>query len=81
LGAGGTIIGVGGGLLVTFLIDRYHFIHLPADLFMISTLPVRLYTLNFAAVAIAAVILCVSAALYPALQARALRPVEVLRYE
>jgi len=81
LGVGGTIIGVGSGLLVTFLIDRYHFIHLPADLFMISTLPVRLYPVNFIAVALAAIVLCLAGALYPALQARALRPVEVIRYE
>jgi len=81
LGVGGTIIGVGGGLLVTFLIDRYQFIHLPADLFMISTLPVRLNPANFIAVALAAIVLCMVGALYPALQARALRPVEVIRYE
>jgi lipoprotein-releasing system permease protein len=81
LGVGGTIIGVGGGLLVTFLIDKYHFIRLPADLFMISTLPVRLYPVNFIAVALAAIVLCLAGALYPALQARALRPVEVIRYE
>jgi len=81
LGVGGTIIGVGSGLLVTFLIDKYHFIHLPADLFMISTLPVRLYPVNFIAVALAAIVLCLAGALYPALQARALRPVEVIRYE
>lgn len=81
LGVGGTIIGVGSGLLVTFLIDKFHFIHLPADLFMISTLPVRLYAMNFIAVALAAIVLCLAGALYPALQARALRPVEVIRYE
>jgi lipoprotein-releasing system permease protein len=81
LGVGGTILGVGGGLLVTYLIDKFHFIHLPADLFMISTLPVRLYAVNFIAVALAAIVLCLAGALYPALQARALRPVEVIRYE
>jgi lipoprotein-releasing system permease protein len=81
LGVGGTIIGVGSGLLLTFLIDKFHFIHLPADLFMISTLPVRLYAVNFIAVALAAIVLCLAGALYPALQARALRPVEVIRYE
>ena len=81
LGVGGTIIGVGCGLLFTFLIDKYHFIQLPADLFMISTVPVRLYAVNFIAVALAAIVLCLAGALYPALQARALRPVEVIRYE
>jgi lipoprotein-releasing system permease protein len=81
LGAGGTLIGVGSGLLMTLLIDKFHFIHLPADLFMVSTVPVRLSAMNFIAVAIAAIFLCLAGALYPALQARALRPVEVIRYE
>jgi lipoprotein-releasing system permease protein len=81
LGAGGTVIGVGLGLIVTMLIDKYHFIHLPADLFMVSTVPVRLYAVNFVAVGLAAIVLCIAGALYPAFQARALKPVEVIRYE
>jgi lipoprotein-releasing system permease protein len=81
LGAGGTIIGVGLGFLTSFLIGKYHLIHLPPDLFMVSAVPVRLYAVNFVAVAIAAVLLCLCGALYPALQARSLRPVEVIRYE
>ncbi len=81
LGAGGTLLGVGLGLLLSFLLGRYHFIHLPADLFMVSTVPVRLYAMNFIAVAVAAIVLCIAGAIYPALRARALRPVEVIRYE
>ena len=56
LGAGGTIIGVGLGFLTSFLIGKYHLIHLPPDLFMVSAVPVRLYAVNFVAVAIAAVL-------------------------
>ena len=81
LGAGGTVIGVGLGFLTSFLIGKYHLIHLPPDLFMVSAVPVRLYAVNFVAVAIAAVLLCLCGAVYPALQARSLRPVEVIRYE
>jgi ABC-type lipoprotein release transport system permease subunit len=56
-------------------------IQLPPDLFMVSAVPVRLYAVNFLAVAGAAIALCLAGALYPAWQARALAPVEVLRYE
>jgi len=43
--------------------------------------PVRLYPINFIAVAAAAIVLCMCGAIYPALRARALRPVEIIRYE
>ncbi|HEX4210310.1 MAG TPA: hypothetical protein VHY56_07955, partial [Candidatus Binataceae bacterium] len=76
-----TVLGVGAGFLVSFLIGRYHLIHLPPDLFMVSAVPVRLYAINFLAVAAAAIALCLGGAVYPALQARGLAPVEVLRYE
>lgn len=81
LGITGTILGVTGGFIVSFLIGHYHLIHLPPDLFMVSAVPVRLYAVNFLAVAGAAIALCLAGAVYPALQARALAPVEVLRYE
>jgi lipoprotein-releasing system permease protein len=81
LGVGGTILGVGLGFIVSFLIGKYHFIHLPPDLFMVSTVPVRLYAVNFIAVAIAAIALCLAGAIYPATRARSLSPVEVIRYE
>ena len=81
LGVVGTTIGVVAGFLSSFLIGKYHLIHLPADLFMVSAVPVRLYPLNFILVAVVAIVLCVVAALYPALEARSLSPVEVIRYE
>ena len=77
----GTAIGVGAGFVTSCLIGEYHLIHLPPDLFMVSDVPVRLYAVNFIAVAAAAILLCISAAIYPALQARPLSPVEVIRYE
>ncbi len=80
-GRGGTILGVGAGFVASFLIGRYHLIHLPPDVFMVSAVPVRLYAVNFVAVAIAAVLLCLCGGGYPALKARPLRPVEVIRYE
>ena len=81
LGAGGTALGVTAGFLASWAIGKYHLIHLPADMFMVSAVPVRLYPFNFLAVAAAAIVLCLLGALYPALKARALSPVEVLRYE
>ena len=81
LGLTGTIAGVGAGFITSYLIGKYHLIHLPPDVFMVSAVPARLYASNFLLVAISAIALCACAALYPAWQARSLSPVEVLRYE
>jgi lipoprotein-releasing system permease protein len=81
LGIVGTAFGVTAGFITSLLIGKYHLIRLPPDLFMVSVVPVRLYPINFIAVAAAAILLCLCGAIYPALQARALRPVEIIRYE
>jgi lipoprotein-releasing system permease protein len=81
LGVVGTVIGVSCGFLASYLIGEYHLIRLPADVFMVSSVPARLYASNFIAVAVASIALCIGAGLYPALQARSLSPVEVIRYE
>ncbi len=81
LGVVGTVLGTGAGFLTSWAIGKYHLIRLPADMFMISYVPVRTYPLNFVLVAVASIILCIVAALYPALKARSLSPVEVIRYE
>jgi lipoprotein-releasing system permease protein len=81
LGIIGTALGVVAGFVTSFVIGRYHLIHLPPDVFMVSAVPVRLYPANFLLVAVAAVALCVWASVYPGLKARALSPVEVIRYE
>ncbi len=73
LGVTGTTAGVGAGFVASFLIGKYHLIRLPADVFMVSAVPVRLYPLNFVAVGAAAIALCLSAAIYPGAEsARAL---------
>jgi len=81
LGLIGTILGVGTGFITSFLVGKYHLIHLPPDVFMVSSVPVHLAAGNFLLVAVAAVGLCLVAAFYPAWQARSLSPVEVIRYE
>jgi len=81
MGTVGSVIGVGAGFVASLLIDRYHLIRLPAQSFIVSVVPVELEPINFIVVAISALVLCIAAALYPALQARSLMPVEIIRYE
>jgi lipoprotein-releasing system permease protein len=81
IGAVGTLLGVGFGYGVGLLIQQYQFIELPKDVFLISTVPVRMYLSNFLLVGAASFLVCLLASIYPARQAAKLDPVEVLRYE
>jgi lipoprotein-releasing system permease protein len=81
LGVVGTVVGDGTGFVVSYLIGKYNLIHLPADMFMVSNVPVQLNPWNFIAVAVATIALCMLAAIYPAMQATRLSIAEILRYE
>lgn len=77
----GTVLGVLVGYAVCLLIQRYQFIELPKDVFLISTVPVRIYLSNFVWVSLASFLICLLASIYPARQAAKLDPVEIIRYE
>jgi lipoprotein-releasing system permease protein len=76
----GTILGDILGLLVCLLISQYQF-DLPDGVFLIKTVPVRMYPLNFVLVTFASFVVCLIASIYPARQAAKLDPVEIIRYE
>jgi lipoprotein-releasing system permease protein len=81
IGGIGTFFGLLLGYGVCLLIQRYQFIELPKDVFLISTVPVRIYLSNFSLVGCASFLICLLASIYPARQAAKLDPVEIIRYE
>ncbi len=81
IGVVGTLLGVVLGLAICVLIQKYRFIELPKDVFLISTVPVRIYLSNFLLVGLASLVVCLLASIYPARQAAKLDPVEIIRYE
>jgi lipoprotein-releasing system permease protein len=81
VGAIGTIAGLVLGVAGCFTLAHYHFIHIPREIYGISTLPVAASPAAFGWVALAAMFLCLLAALYPARQASKQLPVEVIRWE
>ncbi|MBV8452569.1 MAG: ABC transporter permease [Deltaproteobacteria bacterium] len=79
VGGTGTAAGLVVGAVGCWLLTHYHFIHIEKKIYGISTLPVEVHLLSFVIVALASMILCWVAALYPARQAARQMPVEVFR--
>jgi len=80
IGAVGTTLGVVLGATLCALLDRYKFIKLPGDVYYFTTLPVNLRAVDVLVIAVAAMLICFLATLYPANQASRLNPVEAIRY-
>ena len=76
----GTINGLIGGVIVCNLIKHSDF-GLDPEIYMIDHLPVRIVPVEFLAVGVLAMFICLLATLGPAFWALRLRPVEGLRYE
>jgi len=79
IGGVGTGLGAALGLALIGILRRYPFVRLPGDVYFIERLPVRPEGGDFVAVILAALTLCLAAALYPAWRASRLDPVEAIR--
>jgi lipoprotein-releasing system permease protein len=79
IGIIGTGIGAPLGYLVSLAIETFY--TLPADVYYISRVPVRLEPLDMVLVSVAAIGISFLATLYPSWQAAKLEPAEGLRYE
>jgi lipoprotein-releasing system permease protein len=81
IGVVGTTLGLLGGIGLCEILRKYQFIHLPSDVYYISSLPVLMKGLDILLIVVAAIGITFVATLYPAWQASRLDPVEALRYE
>lgn len=81
IGVAGTFAGTISGGLLCYLLRRYEFIHLPSDVYYISTLPVALSPGILILVGVSSILICFLATLYPARQASLVEPAEAIRYE
>lgn len=81
VGVVGTLVGLGAGLGICDLLAKYKFISLPADVYYISTLPVKVEMNDVIFVIVASVIISFLATIYPSWHASRQNPVEALRYE
>lgn len=81
IGSVGTVIGLISGYALCWVLKTYDFIKLPADVYYITSLPVRTSVLDFVLVSSAAVVISLLATIYPAFRASRLNPVEAIRFE
>jgi lipoprotein-releasing system permease protein len=81
IGMVGTTVGALAGFVVSYVLDRYELIRVPADVYQVSHVPFTILPGNFALVVVVAVLVCFLATIYPSRQAAKLDPAQALRYE
>jgi len=81
IGAIGSFVGLVLGYGVSWVGDRYHLIHLQADVYALASVPFRARPLDGLWLPVAALTVSFLATLYPSLAGSRLSPVEILRYE
>jgi lipoprotein-releasing system permease protein len=81
IGVAGTLLGLLGGLALSWAIDYFDLISLPGDVYLISELPIIVNPLDVLLIVLLSLLISFTATIYPARQAAALMPVEAIRHE
>lgn len=80
IGASGVLSGLLLGLFICFILHRYPFIELPADIYYLSRLPVAVKLSDVIAIVGCGLLLSVLATLFPAARASNVDPIEAIHY-
>ncbi len=79
IGAIGIIIGDVLGIVLSFLLKKYHFIELPKTVYYITTIPVDINIKYIVGITLVSFLLIILSSLYPAHKASKVNIIEVLR--
>jgi len=77
----GILIGLTGGLILCEIVKSYDIVKLPADVYYLSKLPVKVKFLDIVLICLTALFISLVSTVYPAHRASKINPVEILRYE
>jgi lipoprotein-releasing system permease protein len=77
----GILTGSALGLLVCWMQVQYHLFPLDPTVYIIPAIPIEIRVTDFIAITAATMVLCYSAAIYPAYRAASLQPAEAIRWE
>ena len=81
IGLLGTTIGAAIGYLTCLIMDRYQLLRLPHDAYQIPYVPFVVRPIDFIAVVVSALIICLVATIYPSRHAARVKPAEALRFQ
>lgn len=81
IGVGGTVVGGSLGLILCKLQEKFHFITLPGDVYVIPYFPISVHVLDVVLIFVIGIALCVLATILPAWKASRLDPVGAIRHE
>jgi len=81
IGFSGTLLGLILGLALCWILSNFNFVELPASVYYVTTLPVKVKILDVVTICLAAVVVSFVATIYPSRRASILNPVEIMRYE
>lgn len=81
IGIVGSALGLVGGLVLSWAIDRYHLIKIPGDVYFIDRLPVALEPADVMLILGLSVLISFVATVYPARQAASLMPIDAIRHD
>jgi lipoprotein-releasing system permease protein len=81
VGLVGVLLGLLGGLGVAGAVDRWRWIKIDPEVYLIDHLPVHIEVADVSVVVIASLVLAVLATIYPSRSAGRLAPVEAIRHE
>jgi len=80
IGVSGIFMGVVLGVGLSLVLKKYQFIHLPQDVYYLSTLPVRVVPSDILWIITSSLIITILASIYPSYQVTKLDPLEAIRY-